>query len=99
MQGLAVSRNVHYVAPGSKDGRYPPAHRAAIITEVYSLESYPPPMPMPDNPEGTYTVDQDGMITEVGLAVFNPTGIHFRQAVPFDPTGQIPGTWHWPEKV
>jgi hypothetical protein len=30
----SVGRTVHYVAPGSADGRYPPAHRAAVITEV-----------------------------------------------------------------
>lgn len=30
----SISRSVHYVAPGSADGRYPPAHRAATITEV-----------------------------------------------------------------
>ena len=31
-----VGRIVHYVAPGSADGTYPPAHRAAIVTEVHS---------------------------------------------------------------
>lgn len=30
----SVGRTVHYVAPGSADGRFPPAHRAAIITEA-----------------------------------------------------------------
>lgn len=30
-----VSRIVHYVAPGSADGTYPPAHRAAVITETF----------------------------------------------------------------
>ena len=29
-----VGRSVHYVSPGSADGRYLPAHRAAVITEI-----------------------------------------------------------------
>lgn len=32
----------------------------------------------------------------VGLAVLNPTGLHFTKSVPF---GDDPGTWHWPEYV
>jgi hypothetical protein len=28
-----LGRIVHYVAPGSADGTYPPAHRAAVVTE------------------------------------------------------------------
>jgi hypothetical protein len=32
----SIGRIVHYVAPGSADGTYPPAHRAAVITEVDS---------------------------------------------------------------
>lgn len=30
----SIGRTVHYVAPGSADGTFPPAHRAAIITDV-----------------------------------------------------------------
>lgn len=30
----SVGRTVHYVAPGSADGTFPTAHRAAIITDV-----------------------------------------------------------------
>jgi hypothetical protein len=30
----SVGRIVHYVSPGSADGRYAPAHRAAIVTEI-----------------------------------------------------------------
>lgn len=30
----SIGRIVHYVAPGSADGTYPPAHRAAIVTEA-----------------------------------------------------------------
>lgn len=35
----SVARIVHYVAPGSADGTYPPAHRAAIITKVLEDET------------------------------------------------------------
>jgi hypothetical protein len=34
MDRATVGRIVHYVAPGSSDGTFPPAHRAAIVTEV-----------------------------------------------------------------
>ncbi len=36
---------------------------------------------------------------EIGLCVFNPTGLFFNRNIPYDPTGQMPGTWHWPEYV
>lgn len=38
MDGLVAGRIVHYVAPGSADGRYPPAHRAAMVTQVSPVE-------------------------------------------------------------
>lgn len=31
-----IGRDVHYVARGSADGKFPPVHRAAKITEVDS---------------------------------------------------------------
>ncbi|MFD8774461.1 hypothetical protein [Streptomyces sp. NPDC059916] len=37
--------------------------------------------------------------TEVGLAVFNPSGFFFDQHVMQDETGTAPGTWHWPAWV
>ncbi len=33
----------------------------------------------------------------VGLCVLNPTGMFFNRSVPYDETGQKPGTWHYPE--
>jgi hypothetical protein len=35
---------------------------------------------------------------EVSLMIINPTGVHFRLNVPYDPAG-APYTWHWPETV
>lgn len=72
----SVGKIVHYVAPGSADGRYPRAHRAAIVTEICD----PDPMESPP-------------VERVNLAVMNPTGIHFAQAVPYDEScGAF--TWH-----
>jgi hypothetical protein len=40
---------------------------------------------------------------EVGLCVFNPTGLHFRSIAegvnPHDEETKVGGTWHWPERV
>lgn len=82
MEVPSIGRDVHYVAPGSADGRYPPAHRAAKITEIpWVGEEY---NQVRGNPS---------------LIVFNPTGIHFPVNVPYDPTGEKPFSWHWPERV
>ena len=37
--------------------------------------------------------DRDNPL-EIGLAVLNPTGIHFDRQVAHDPD-EGPGTWHW----
>jgi hypothetical protein len=77
-----ICRSVHYVAFGTPGGEYQEgAHRAAIVTEVH---------------HGTAPMDGQGE-GEVSLAIFNPTGLHFRANVPYDAAGTIPGTWHWPE--
>ena len=46
-------------------------------------------------PEGA-----EAVVQAVTLCIFNPTGLHFRDMVPYDgsPTPK-PGTWHWPERV
>lgn len=41
----------------------------------------------------------DNPSNAVGLAVLNPTGLFFQSSITHDPTGQKPGTWHWPEYV
>lgn len=81
-----VGRVVHYVSPGSGDGKYPSVCRAADITEVL-------------NPK---TDAMDRSEQRVGLMVKNPTGIHFRPLAEggavYDSDG-APYTWHWPERV
>lgn len=42
---------------------------------------------------------QESPSSSVGLCVINPTGLFFKASIAFDPTGQAPGTWHWPEYV
>lgn len=41
----------------------------------------------------------EAAVQAVSLCVLNPTGLFFREMVPYDPTGERPGTWHWPERV
>jgi hypothetical protein len=85
-QRPSVNRAVHYVSAGSADGKYPSVCRAAHITEV-----------APD----TDPVPESG-VPHVGLAVLNPTGLHFRPlaegGVLYD-ENNAPYTWHWPERV
>lgn len=93
-QKPSIGRMVHYVAYGTPGGEYAAgAHRAAIITEVYEKGNMPPS-------GNVIQLDADGHCTSVGLIIFNPTGHHWRQSVPYDdsPTPK-PGTWHWPERV
>jgi hypothetical protein len=90
----SVGRVVHYVAYGTPGGEYQAgAHRAAIITEVFF-------MPLPDIEEagtGPHTSEINPEIAS--LCVLNPTGMFFKDSLPYDPTGTIPGSWHWPEFV
>lgn len=41
----------------------------------------------------------DGDPHNVAICVLNPTGLFFNTDVPYDPDGEKPGTWHWPERV
>lgn len=57
-------------------------HRAAIITILDNIGLADPFISHP----------------EVSLCVFNPDGLAFLTAVPFDADGEA-HTWHWPERV
>lgn len=81
----SVGRTVHYVANDTPGSEFPAGvHRAAIITEVKDTQ-------LLEDPSTT--------VIEVSLVVFNPTDQYFNRNVRFDPTGETPGTWHWPEYV
>lgn len=45
----------------------------------------------------TETADTEDEI--VSLAVLNPSGLFFDQAIYHDEDGKVGGTWHWPERV
>jgi len=91
----SVGRIVHYVSHGTpvrEDGTqaYAPKCRAAIITDVpqYLLAE-----PFDGCPNGT------GGQWIASLAVLNPTGMFFDQALSQDEDTREGGTWHWPERV
>lgn len=44
-----------------------------------------------------FTKDEDG-VPQVGLAVLNPTGLHFQEYVAHSPE-PLPGCWSWPPHV
>ena len=57
-------------------------------------------------PNGEYRPEhRAAIVTEVdefnylSLCVLNPTGMFFNVGIGYDPTGNIGGTWHWPELV
>lgn len=99
MDKPSVGRIVHYVAYGTPKGEFPAGVcRAAVITEVDSLD-------MPDAPD-PLKVDAQGNVTSIGICVLNPTGFFFNRHIPYDDpakqdrtAGPQPGTWHWPERV
>jgi hypothetical protein len=76
-----VGRIVHYVSHGTlPGGEYGKECRAAIVTEVTSIEVNE------QNPSG------DGIYREtVGLCVLNPTGQFFQRGVLFDSGSGTPG--------
>ncbi len=88
----SIGRIVHYVAHGTPiraDGTqaFPPACRAAIITEVG------------DWPEDISDADRSNIAVPVGLCVLNPTGLFFHQNAMESEAGREGGTWHWPERT
>lgn len=87
-QKPSVGRIVHYVSYGTPGGEFGQECRAAIVTEVTSVEVNEA------NPAG------DGTFREtVGLMVANPTGQFFNRGVLQDEDSRAGGTWHWPERV
>lgn len=83
VQQPSISRDVHYVARGSADGKFPKTCRAAKVTEVDSVHADLGLVGlMVMNPTGLFFHSlADGGSTYDGGE---------------DPAG---GTWHWPERV
>lgn len=80
----SVNRAVHYVSPGSADGKYPSVCRAAVVTETSDPESTGSPIVglMVINPTGVH---------------FRPLA---DGGAVYDGSDEpAPYTWHWPERV
>lgn len=83
----SVGRIVHYQSYGTPNGEYLPEARAAFITEV-----------APEcGTEPTCDVEHIGC-PRVSVAVINPTGLFFKEDMPFAET-PTPGHWNWPPRV
>lgn len=85
MRQPSVGDVVHYQSYGTPGGEYLPEPRAAIITAA----SGPTDPPSADEPPENFAV---------GLCVLNPTGLFFKEEIPFaeEPS---PGHWNWPPAV
>jgi hypothetical protein len=102
----SVNRKVHYRSFGTPGGEFPPACRAATITEVGAWVTVETER---HNPHYPPMAGDRRTVTEVwepeacALQVSNPAGLFFDTAcrhVEPDANGEIPGgTWHWPERV
>lgn len=79
----SVSRDVHYLARGSADGVFPPACRAATVTEVDEGD--------PDR-VGLCAVNPTGLF-------FHPLAVGGCTLDERPEGERAPGTWHWPEHV
>ncbi|QDH85214.1 hypothetical protein SEA_NUBI_81 [Gordonia phage Nubi] len=110
-QQPTVGRVVHYQSYGTPGGEYLSEPRAAIITEVAHVhdaekltEMYPTAAAMDQAvqwfDDGPRRIDggEIPMTWQVSLAVLNPTGMFFNQAVPYAET-PTPGHWNWPPRT
>jgi hypothetical protein len=95
--GVAVGRIVHFVPPdgqGYKKGQYGPAgydgearrHLGAIINHVWS-----PTMNLTVFPDGTNDFD-------AGPGIASAL-VRWETSVDWDPDGEKPRSWHFPETV
>ena len=100
-----VSRIVHYVSYGTPGGEYPPACRAAIVTEVgqwVTMDTRDDGIFVHAGNRAVRTLTQHFYEDALALTVLNPTGLFFNGAGPVaclhDETDHKGGTWHWPER-
>lgn len=96
----ALGETVHYQAHGSADGSYPPACRAATVTDVgqwITTRTLPDPTPSSGAPP-TRMLEQQWEQDAVALHVTNPTGVFVNGGIVHDgaPQDRAGGTWHWP---
>ena len=108
MQQPSVGRQVHYVARGSADGRFPKVCRSATITEVDEAGHVGL---MVANPTGLFfhpIADDGGCEYDDGAeqpssfdcSIPESHGNPFRYcACGWREASHRGGTWHWPERV
>jgi hypothetical protein len=100
MQIPSVGRIVHYRSYGTPGGEFTAQCRAAVITEVATLNDLGITQAHLDNPE-----TREGLpsMPVVGLCVLNPTGLFFHGLADggceYDEDAARGGTWHWPERI
>lgn len=83
-----VGRIVHYVARGSADGVFPPACRAAIVTEVD---------PQDDGGVGLCVLNPTGQFFNRGVE-HDDGDPHYPSSLCTGMTHRG-GTWHWPART
>jgi hypothetical protein len=85
--GVAVGRIVHFRRPDGQGYKPSDRHLAAIITRVYS----PTMVSLTVFPDGTNDFDAGGGVA----SSLN----RWESSVPWDPDGDTPRSWHFPETV
>lgn len=101
MTGPTVGCIVHYVSYGTPGGEYTSQCRAAVVTATGVGNSFEV---RNGAGEVVVTMDDDDPLV-ASLCVLNPTGMFFREKVPYQHPDNGPhgrprgGTWHWPERA
>lgn len=93
----SVGRDVHYVSRGSADGVFPPACRAAKVTEVGGDTSVDVPNVglCVTNPDGHFFHP----LSKNGGIAYDGGHAHTEDLAMCDTLFHEPGTWHWPARV
>lgn len=74
------------------------------VGQIVHYRSYGTP-PRADGSQAYASCCRAAIVTEVadpatvGLCVFNPEGLFLKGGIVHDETGEVLGTWHWPERV
>lgn len=108
-----VGRIVHYQSYGTPGGEYLPEPRAAIVTEVKAFFDIHKMAAESGRefvtkvgPDGARTYWADGVELDlatlpveynVSVAVVNPTGLFFKENLPYA-AAPTPGHWNWPPR-
>lgn len=89
-----IGRIVHYMNLGDKDGKYPPEIQAALIVKI-TPDPFIPKFEDVGLPRPVDTRLEEDQV-KVNLCIFYPTGMFWRENVPFSKE-PARGHWFWPE--